>query len=53
MKKLELKSGIYKITNIANNKCYIGSAVNITARFATHRHQLRNEKHHSKYLQRS
>jgi group I intron endonuclease len=53
MKKLELKSGIYRIINKVNNKCYIGSAINIFGRFATHRNQLRDNKHHSVYLQRS
>lgn len=48
-----MKSGIYKITNIVNNKCYIGSAVNLSKRWTRHLHDLRNEKHHSSYLQRA
>ena len=28
---------IYKIWNICNNKCYIGSAVDIRSRFDTHK----------------
>ena len=51
--KNELKSGIYKIINVINNKIYIGSASNIENRFATHKNSLRNNKHHSIYLQRS
>jgi len=46
-------SGIYKITNITTRKCYIGSAINIRLRWGVHRYDLRQNKHHSKYLQRS
>ena len=45
--------GIYKITNISNDKVYIGQAVNIKARFSKHKWALRNNKHHSILLQRS
>jgi group I intron endonuclease len=45
------QSGIYKITNILNNHCYIGSTINITKRFSTHKYKLNNNKHHSIYLQ--
>lgn len=31
-----IKTGIYKITNIQNNKCYIGQAVNISSRWKQH-----------------
>ncbi len=48
-----MKSGIYQITNTTNNKIYIGSSVNIKARWAGHRSDLKNKKHHSKHLQRS
>lgn len=48
-----MKSGIYKILNKINNHCYIGSAVNIKSRFATHKNHLKNNKHHSLYLQRA
>tara|TARA_R110000823_G_scaffold45504_1_gene117396 strand:+ start:3125 stop:3970 length:846 start_codon:yes stop_codon:yes gene_type:complete len=50
---IEMKSGIYQITNTTNNKIYIGSSVNIKARWAGHRSDLKNKKHHSKHLQRS
>lgn len=45
--------GIYKITNISNDKVYIGQAVNIKARFSKHKWALRNNKHHSIHLQRA
>lgn len=51
--KKEVKSGIYKITNVVNNKIYIGSACNIMQRFSNHKSSLRKGKHHSIYLQRS
>ena len=48
-----MKSGIYQITNKINNKIYIGSSVNIEARWAGHRSDLKNKKHHSRHLQHS
>jgi len=47
------KSGIYKITNIINNKIYIGSAVNVYIRWKAHIQLLQNNNHHSIYLQNS
>lgn len=47
------KSGIYKITNVLNGKCYIGSAVNIKKRWYLHKSDLRLNKHHSPHLQNS
>ena len=47
------KSGIYQILNLVNNHLYIGSAINLSSRARTHRNLLINNKHHSKYLQRS
>lgn len=47
------KSGIYKITNIVNNKIYIGSAVNILQRWYRHRTHANNNYHHSITFQRS
>lgn len=46
-------SGIYKITNILNNKVYIGSAISIKDRFRKHLSALRNNKHINKKLQNS
>lgn len=42
---------IYKITNIINNKCYIGQAKNYKQRFYTHKSNLRKNKHDNRYLQ--
>lgn len=44
-------SGIYKILNTKNGKCYIGSAVRLTTRFNTHKSKLRLNKHPNKHLQ--
>lgn len=51
--KIQLKStGIYKIQNTLDFKCYIGSAqVSFTNRFAKHRNDLRSNKHHCQHLQ--
>lgn len=43
--------GIYKILNIINNKIYIGSAVRLSNRKATHFYKLKNNKHTNNYLQ--
>lgn len=48
-----LNSGIYKITNIINNKCYVGSAKNFSKRWNRHLKDLENNCHHSIKLQRS
>lgn len=47
------KSGIYKITNIINNKIYIGSAVCFYTRWANHRSTLKRNKHDNQHLQNS
>lgn len=46
-------SGIYKIVNTKTNKYYIGSAISVSKRLATHKHQLINNKHFNKHLQYS
>lgn len=43
--------GIYKITNIKNNKVYIGSTDNMERRILQHKNELNNNKHHSYKLQ--
>lgn len=43
--------GIYKITNSVNGKLYIGSSKDINKRWKKHFSDLKNNKHHSKYLQ--
>lgn len=48
-----MKSGIYKIVNLVNGKLYIGSAVDLAARWRQHSSKLRNGNHHSIKLQRS
>jgi len=45
--------GIYKITNIKNNKIYIGSSKNTEIRFKEHLYLLENNSHHSTKLQNS
>jgi len=44
-------SGIYKITNQINGKCYIGSSNNIESRWQHHKSNLRKNKHSNTYLQ--
>lgn len=46
-------SGIYRIINIKNNKCYIGSAVNLKLRLQRHYHELNNKTHDNIHLLRS
>lgn len=43
--------GIYKITNIKNNKIYIGSSKNILQRWRNHIKELESNKHKNIYLQ--
>jgi group I intron endonuclease len=43
--------GIYKITNIKNDKCYIGESMNIERRLEEHKELLKNNSHHSYTLQ--
>ena len=45
--------GIYKITNIINNKCYIGLSNNLHKRIEHHKYTLINNQHYNEYLQRS
>lgn len=49
----ELKSGIYCIENIINNKKYIGQSVNINQRWSKHICELKNGNHDNDYLQKS
>ena len=44
-------SGIYKITNLINNKVYIGKGTKISGRIAAHKYLLRNNKHNNCHLQ--
>jgi hypothetical protein len=45
--------GVYKITNLINNKYYIGSAVSIRYRLNTHKRLLRDNRHFNTHLQSS
>ena len=45
--------GIYKITNIKNNRYYIGSSVNINKRWLTHKRLLNKGEHENNFLQNS
>lgn len=46
-----MKSGIYKIINLVNNKCYIGSSSNTHNRIRNHFRNLKNNKHSNSHLQ--
>lgn len=48
-----MNSGIYKIENKINGKIYVGSSVNITARWRLHKSGLKRGCHDNIYLQRS
>lgn len=43
--------GIYKITNIINDKSYIGQSTNIKQRWKTHKYLLNTKKHYNSHLQ--
>lgn len=45
------KSGIYKICNIVDGKCYVGSSNNITQRWYRHKSSLRKNLHWNPHLQ--
>jgi len=48
------KSGVYTITNIVNDKKYVGSTImSFQKRFAHHLSMLRNNNHKNRYLQNS
>lgn len=46
-----LNSGIYKIENKVNGKFYIGRSFDLEGRWKAHLIKLKNQKHHSIYLQ--
>lgn len=49
-----MKTGVYKILNIINNKIYVGSsAKDLKRRWKTHLYNLRKQKHINKHLQSS
>jgi group I intron endonuclease len=50
---MENNIGIYKITNLVNNRYYIGSSLDIKRRWDTHRRMLNKNNHHNDFLQKS
>jgi group I intron endonuclease len=48
-----MKSGIYKILNLTNNKIYVGSAVNLERRRKAHLNKLKHNSHPNYHLQNS
>lgn len=47
-----MKTGVYTITNIINNKIYVGSAsVTFIDRFTSHKKKLKENRHFNKFLQ--
>lgn len=45
-------SGVYKITRVGTNDCYVGQAINISKRWVTHRQDFKNGRHASRFMQR-
>ena len=43
--------GIYKITNLKNNKAYIGQSTDIKTRWKNHKKELENNSHRNSHLQ--
>lgn len=50
---MKIESGIYRITNLVNNKTYVGSSVNLKNRKKIHFLDLKKGKHHNEHLQKS
>lgn len=46
-----VKSCVYKIVNIVNNHCYVGSAANFKTRFGAHKRSLKSNQHVNAHLQ--
>lgn len=44
------QSGIYEIVNLVNGKRYVGSSVNLQARWKVHLRKLRTGRHHNAHL---
>lgn len=49
----KFKTGVYAIEHVASGKAYVGSSFDVFGRWKSHRHMLRNGRHHSRRLQRS
>lgn len=50
--ELPTSSGVYRIRHIDSGRCYIGSTVNLRARWRLHLFDLRRGTHRNSYLQR-
>lgn len=50
-KKPPAISGVYKIENLKNHKCYIGSSNNVQRRLQTHKRELDAGSHNNRLLQ--
>jgi len=48
-----MTSGIYKICNVTNGKCYYGSSFDVDKRFRRHKNDLNKKKHINILLQRA
>ncbi len=48
-----MDSGIYTITNLINNKIYVGSSISISSRLKNHLNCLKSNIHRNKHLQRA
>lgn len=48
-----MKSGIYTITNLVNDKIYIGRSKNYNQRLIYHKSSLKCNKHYNQYLQKA
>lgn len=48
-----MQSGIYRITNLVNNKQYVGQSSNLYQRLCQHKSDLRSNRHSNKHLQNS
>lgn len=50
---MKIKSGIYCIMNTVNGKKYVGSSIDISSRWTSHRHDLKRGIHSNVHLQKS
>lgn len=48
---MEKVCGVYAITNIVNNKKYIGQSVDVYVRWRNHKSALKNNRHNNEHLQ--
>ncbi len=51
MPATQAQLGLYFITNLVNQKTYVGSATNIKQRWSKHKHDLTHNIHNNKHLQ--